>query len=134
VSSPAGGKGLNVARVAQCLGGKVCCLGFLGDFTGGFIEKEIEVEGLINHFTPIQGTTRICMNFRDKSRVAIEILEGGAEITPEEIKLLLIVWRKVFPKTIMGFVLPVVTPAFFQWYRGGVFLKNRRNYDNDANM
>lgn len=85
VIATAGGKGLNVSRVAHLLGGKVCCLGFLGDFTGGFIEKEIKVEGLINRFTPIQGTTRICMNFRDKDGVSTEILEGGPEIMPEEI-------------------------------------------------
>ena len=85
VIATAGGKGLNVSRVAHCFGGKVCCLGFLGDFTGGFIKKEIETEGLINCFTPIQGTTRICMNFRDKSGVSTEVLESGPEITPEEI-------------------------------------------------
>lgn len=85
VIATAGGKGLNVSRVANCLGGKVCCLGFLGDFTGDFIKKEIEAEGLINHFTSIQGTTRICMNFRDKNGISTEVLEGGPEITPEEI-------------------------------------------------
>ncbi|MBP2630436.1 MAG: 1-phosphofructokinase [Firmicutes bacterium] len=85
VIATAGGKGLNVSRVAHFLGGKVCCLGFLGDFTGGFIEKEIKVEGLINRFTPIQGTTRICMNFKDKNGVFTEVLEGGPEIMPGEI-------------------------------------------------
>jgi tagatose 6-phosphate kinase len=85
VIATAGGKGLNVSRVAHCVGGKICCLGFLGDFTGGFIKREIEEEGLINHFTPIQGTTRICMNFRDKNGISTEVLEGGPEITPEEI-------------------------------------------------
>lgn len=85
VIATAGGKGLNVARVAHCFGAKVCCLGFLGGFTGEFIKKKIAVEGLINHFTPIQGTTRICMNFRDHSGVSTEVLESGPEIIPEEI-------------------------------------------------
>lgn len=86
VIATAGGKGLNVSRVANCLGGKVCCLGFLGDFTGDFIKKEIEAEGLINRFTPIHGTTRICMNFRDRNGVSTEVLENGPEIMPDEMK------------------------------------------------
>lgn len=81
----AGGKGLNVSRVANCLGGKVSCLGFMGGFTGEFLKKEIEAEGMIDCFTPIHGTTRICMNFRDKSGVSTEVLESGPEITPKEI-------------------------------------------------
>jgi tagatose 6-phosphate kinase len=86
VIATAGGKGLNVSRVAHCLGGKVCCLGFLGGFTGGFIKKEIEAAGLINHFTPIHGTSRICMNFREKNGTSTELLETGPEIMPDEMK------------------------------------------------
>lgn len=86
VIATAGGKGLNVSRVANCLGGKVCCLGFLGGFTGDFIKKEIEAEGLINRFTPIYGTTRICMNFRDRSGISTEVLEHGPRIMPDEIE------------------------------------------------
>jgi tagatose 6-phosphate kinase len=85
VIATAGGKGLNVSRVANCLGGKVCCLGFLGGYTGGFIKKEIEAAGLINHFTPIHGTTRICMNFRERNGASTEVLEAGPEIMPDEI-------------------------------------------------
>ncbi|MBP2643260.1 MAG: 1-phosphofructokinase [Firmicutes bacterium] len=86
VVATAGGKGLNVSRVANCLGGKVCCLGFLGGFTGGSIKNEIEAEGLINRFTPIQGTTRICLNFTERSGVSTEVLETGPEILTDEIK------------------------------------------------
>lgn len=86
VIATAGGKGLNISRVANCLGGKVCCLGFLGGLNGSFIKKEIEANGLINRFTPIQGTTRICMNFRDRNGTSTEVLESGPEIMPEEIK------------------------------------------------
>ena len=86
VIATAGGKGLNVSRVANCLGGKVCCLGFLGGFTGEFIKKKIEAEGLINRFTPIGGTTRICMNFRDGSGASTEVLENGPKILPYEMK------------------------------------------------
>ena len=86
VIATAGGKGLNVSRVANCLGGKVCCLGFLGGFTGEFIKQEIEAEGLINRFTPIQGISRICMNFRDHKGVSTEVLERGPEIRPDEMQ------------------------------------------------
>jgi len=99
VIATAGGKGLNVSRVVNCLGGKVCCLGFLGGFTGGFIEKEIETDGMLNHFTPIQGTTRICMNFRDGSGTSTEVLESGPEIMPEEISRFELELRKVLKNT-----------------------------------
>ncbi len=85
VIATAGGKGLNVSRVANSLGGKVCCLGFMGGFTGEFLKKEIEAEGMIDRFTPIHGTTRICMNFRDRNGTSTEVLENGPEIMPEEI-------------------------------------------------
>jgi tagatose 6-phosphate kinase len=85
VIATAGGKGLNVSRVANCLGGKVCCLGFIGGFTGEFLKKEIEAEGMIDRFTPIHGTTRTCMNFRDRNGASTEVLENGPEIMPEDI-------------------------------------------------
>jgi tagatose 6-phosphate kinase len=99
VIATAGGKGLNVSRVANCLGGKVCCLGFLGGFTGGFIKQEIEAAGLINRFTPINGTTRICMNFRDNSGTSTEVLETGPEIMPDEINQFEKELRKVLKET-----------------------------------
>lgn len=38
----AGGKGLNVSRVASLLGEPVTAMGFLGGGTGNFIQKEAE--------------------------------------------------------------------------------------------
>lgn len=86
VIATAGGKGLNVARVLRRLGEKVECLGFLGGYTGSFISSEIKKVGLIDKFTQITGTTRICMNFQAND-VSTEVLEGGPEITAAEIAL-----------------------------------------------
>ncbi|CUH94996.1 hypothetical protein P22_1065 [Propionispora sp. 2/2-37] len=86
VTATAGGKGLNVSRVISTLGGTVSCLGFLGGFTGGFIKQELAACNLIDCFTPIHGTTRICMNFRDDKGLSTEVLESGPDILPEELE------------------------------------------------
>lgn len=86
VIATAGGKGLNVSRVINSLGGTVNCLGFLGGFTGTFIRQELSLYNIVDCFTTIQGTSRICMNFRDDQGVSTEVLESGPEILPEEME------------------------------------------------
>ena len=45
----AGGKGLNVARVAHLIGCETSAMGFAGGYTGDFIKSEIEKQGIISH-------------------------------------------------------------------------------------
>lgn len=81
----AGGKGLNVARVAKQIGEEVAVTGFLGGGNGQFIRKETKRLGLIDRFIEIDDETRICINITDKknSRTS-EVLETGPTITPEQ--------------------------------------------------
>ena len=61
VDSPrqrAGGKGVNVARVAATLGHQVLALGFVGGLTGELVAEELFDAGLTALLTPIRGETR----------------------------------------------------------------------------
>src|SRR5699024_10125818 len=61
VSKTAGGKGLNVAKVARQLDADVAASGFLGGSLGDFIRKDINEKGIHDDFVPIQGATRNCI-------------------------------------------------------------------------
>ena len=80
----AGGKGLNVARVAKILGTDTAAMGFAGGYAGEFVKSEVEKQGIKNLFTQINGETRTCVNISDKNGKSGEILEAGPEITQEE--------------------------------------------------
>ncbi|GAA3552067.1 hexose kinase [Kribbella ginsengisoli] len=54
----AGGKGVNVARVAATLGYQVLALGFVGGLTGEIVAEELFDAGLTALLTPIRGETR----------------------------------------------------------------------------
>lgn len=54
----AGGKGVNVARVAATLGHDVLALGFVGGVTGELVAEELFEAGLTALLTPIRGETR----------------------------------------------------------------------------
>lgn len=80
----AGGKGLNVSRVANALGCEVTATGFVGGYTGNFIRLEVKMLGITDGFTQIQGETRQCINICDENGISSEILESGPAITLEE--------------------------------------------------
>lgn len=84
IASSAGGKGLNVARVAHLIGRETAAMGFVGGYTGEFIKSEIEKQGIKNLFTDIADQTRTCINISDENGASGEILEAGPEISEEE--------------------------------------------------
>lgn len=63
----AGGKGLNVSRVARLMDEPVIAMGFTGGHNGEYIKKEIQRIGIDDRFTDIDGETRICINISDKN-------------------------------------------------------------------
>lgn len=81
-----GGKGINVSRILKRLNISSSALGFLGGFTGTFIQEVLEKEGLPCDFTPINEDSRI--NIKLKSQVETEINGAGPNITNEEIQAL----------------------------------------------
>lgn len=85
MTATAGGKGLNVARVAFMLGEPVIATGFIGGGNGRFIEQKVNETGITAEFIPIQGESRICIAVMDqKNNTSTEVLEPGPIIAPEE--------------------------------------------------
>lgn len=82
----AGGKGVNVSRVLHRLGYESKVLGFVGGFTGEFIETALENEGLSPNFIKVSGDTRI--NVKLKTELETEINGLSPEIKENSIEQL----------------------------------------------
>ena len=82
----AGGKGINISVVLKRLGVDNIATGFLGGFTGKFIEAFLENEGVITHFISVDGPTRI--NVKVKAEVETEINAAGATVDAKKFQQL----------------------------------------------
>lgn len=86
VHNTAGGKGLNVSKVAGKLGEKVTAMGFAGGFNGRYLESLVTNPNVRCAFTRVQGETRSCINCWDLTDGrSTEYLEPGEPVTPEEV-------------------------------------------------
>lgn len=86
VHNSAGGKGLNVTRVAAKLGENVTAMGFTGGHNGRYLESLIAQDNVQCAFTHVQAETRCCINCWDLSTgKSTEYLEPGAPVTPEDV-------------------------------------------------
>ncbi|MBX0357457.1 1-phosphofructokinase [Halobacillus sp. Nhm2S1] len=74
-----GGKGINVSRVMNRLGVKTKALGYIGGFTGAFVQQFLDQEDIDHAFIQTPQTTRV--NVKLKSNKETEINGPGAEIT-----------------------------------------------------
>lgn len=79
----AGGKGINVSRVLNNLGIKSRALGFIGGFTGQFIESFLKKEEIYTDFIQVNGDTRI--NVKLSSNEETEINGSGPNIGYEDL-------------------------------------------------
>ena len=85
VIDSAGGKGLNVSRVASLGGEKISAMGFVGGSAGQRFLNLIEDENIEKAFTFADGETRNCINVRDKvTGKSTEFLEAGFVISQED--------------------------------------------------
>ncbi|MTI49400.1 MAG: 1-phosphofructokinase [Firmicutes bacterium] len=84
-SATAGGKGINVTKVIDQLNEKVCAYGFLGGFSGDFINQYLKKKQIQSDFTFINGSTRSCINILSDDGDQVEILESGPVIGTDEI-------------------------------------------------
>ncbi|OON94866.1 MAG: hypothetical protein ATN31_02330 [Candidatus Epulonipiscioides saccharophilum] len=81
----AGGKGINVARVCHLLGEPVIATGFVGGFSGQYIQSETNKQGITSKFYNVAGESRTCINMYDQSTsVQTEVLEGGINVSPDD--------------------------------------------------
>lgn len=84
VINTAGGKGLNVARVAKLCGEEVLASGLVGGYNGQYLEHLLDRDGIPCDFEHIGGETRSCINILDPAFGSTEYLEPGCAVTKEE--------------------------------------------------
>ena len=82
----AGGKGINMSIVLKRLGVDNIATGFLGGFSGKYIEEFLEKEGITPQFIDVEGTTRI--NVKVKGEVETEINAAGPSVGLEQFQQL----------------------------------------------
>lgn len=114
VSNTAGGKGLNVSRVAAQLGEAVVAAGLVGGHIGAYFESLIGPE-IGKAFTHVAHETRSCINVWDASDgLSTEYLEPGAPISETEAEQFFTDFQRILPKaevvTVSG-SLPKGAPA-----------------------
>ncbi|WP_066368448.1 1-phosphofructokinase [Neobacillus fumarioli] len=82
-----GGKGINVSRVLNQFGIKSKALGFVGGFTGGYIEQYLAKEQIASDFIKVTDDTRI--NVKLKTGQETEINANGPIISEENLQKLI---------------------------------------------
>ena len=80
----AGGKGVNVTKILRQYGCDVAATGFLGGYSGRFIEEELEKRGSECRFIHVTGETRSNMNILADDGYVTEILEPGPVVSDGE--------------------------------------------------
>lgn len=99
VNNTAGGKGLNVSRVAAQAGERVIAMGFVGGYNGMLFESLIKEDGIEKHFTHTRSETRCCVNIWDtQTNQSTEFLEPGNPVTPQEVRQFLADFEKQLPR------------------------------------
>jgi 1-phosphofructokinase len=78
-----GGKGINVSRVLRSLGVENKATGFLGGFTGKYVEEFLNREGVHTRFIKVEGDTRI--NIKLKAGKETEINARGPVISEQAV-------------------------------------------------
>ena len=89
----AGGKGINMSIILKRLGVDNIATGFLGGFSGKFIEEILEKEGITPQFISVEGTTRI--NVKVKGKVETEINAAGPNVGVEKFQQLVNYFKDV---------------------------------------
>jgi tagatose 6-phosphate kinase len=84
VAAVPGGKGLNAARAAARLGGRVTVAGIVAGRSGDWIREEIDARGIEASWATTTGQTRTCVSILDRSSGEMtEIYERGDDVDTE---------------------------------------------------
>ncbi len=92
----AGGKGINMSVLLKRLGHHNIATGFLGGFSGDFIQKSLKEEGIQPEFVDIDAITRI--NVKIKADQETEINANGPVIQEQDIQKLFNYFNEVLVK------------------------------------
>lgn len=98
VREMAGGKALNLARVATLLGADVTAVGFLAGHTGAKIEELAQADGLRTAFVRLPGESRQCHTFVHQGQESTEVIEAGPVVADDDLRAL----ENVLRQTING--------------------------------
>ena len=89
----AGGKAINVAKIAKVLGGEPLATGIIGGNAGRFFQQQLDEMGIRHDFVVSEHSTRTNTKITDNLRhTTTELNEPGAPVTEE---LLEQVWKKI---------------------------------------
>ena len=86
IEKSAGGKGINVSRVVNQLGGDVLATGIVGGFTGKLFLSKLNANNIKNDFLETKFETRTCIAVIDKDIKGITEFLESAEGTEEDYK------------------------------------------------
>ena len=86
IEKNAGGKGINVSRVAKQLGGDILATGIVGGFTGKLFLSKLNADGIKSDFLETDYETRTCIAIIDKDIKGITEFLESAEGTEEDYK------------------------------------------------
>ncbi|HZO88978.1 MAG TPA: 1-phosphofructokinase [Chthonomonadaceae bacterium] len=113
----AGGKGVNVARVYQTLGGTAVATGFLGGNNGRIVARALAEERIEDAFLHVRGESRLCIAIVDpKHGTQTEVNEYGPEIPARAVRVLCqrverLLSQQRFDFIVLSGSLPPQTPA-----------------------
>jgi len=100
VVKSAGGKGINVARVASLLGEKVASIGFKAGESGEWLFSKLNELGITARFISVEGESRTNNNIIDrKNNTETEVLEIGPFIKKENITAFLELYEETLNST-----------------------------------
>ena len=114
VRNTAGGKGLNVAKIAVICGAEVLATGFAGGFNGRYLESLAAESHVATRFCHVEGETRSCINILDPKYGSTEYLEPGFSVKEEDLARFLMEFPGVIGKSAvvtMSGSAPVGIPA-----------------------
>lgn len=89
VEYDAGGKGINVSKTIQELGGKSIATGFLGGNVGKTVENMLNEKNIQNDFIWVDSETRTNTKIFEQNGEVTELNEPGPEISEEQTEQLL---------------------------------------------
>lgn len=118
VSNTAGGKGLNVARVAALAGEEVRATGLLGGYNGRHVRSMLREQGIPADFVETGSETRCCVNVHNLSTgLHTEFLEPGAPVTNRALAAFTRKYRQALAEsdvvTLSGSVPPGAPPSIY---------------------
>lgn len=112
-----GGKGINISRILTRLDCKTTAWGFLGGFTGQFIENYLSEEKVSHQFLPVQQQTRI--NVKIKSMEETDLNGPAPSLSAENVEDLKKQVKQYIKKddwlVVSGTIPDTVSDEFFEY-------------------